>query len=128
MLGIVTGALRDEVENALEQAGLRARFKVVVTGEDVAVNKPDPAGYRLGIERLNSEAPLPERLVHPHEVMAIEDSPQGLAAAGAAGLVTLGLAQSYPAEHLAAADAVAPGLGGLSCEGLRMIYARSSRS
>jgi beta-phosphoglucomutase len=101
-LGIVSGALRDEVEGALGQAGLRSAFKVLVTAEDVAAGKPDPEGYRRGLEGLNAAPPLPERLLHPHEVLAVEDTPAGLEAARAAGLVTLALAHSYPAERLQA--------------------------
>jgi HAD superfamily hydrolase (TIGR01509 family) len=101
-LGIVSGALRDEVEGALGQAGLRSAFKVLVTAEDVAAGKPDPEGYRRGLEALNAAPPLPERLLHPHEVLAVEDTPAGLEAARAAGLVTLALTHSYPPERLQA--------------------------
>jgi HAD superfamily hydrolase (TIGR01509 family) len=107
MLGVVSGALREEVEGALRQAGARDLFKVLVTAEDVAEGKPDPEGYRRALEALNALPPLPERLVHPHEVLAVEDSPAGLEAAAAAGLLTLGLAHTYPAGLLARADAVA---------------------
>jgi len=101
-LGIVSGALRDEVEGALVQAGLRGSFKVLVTAEDVAAGKPDPEGYRRGLGALNSAPPLPERLLHPHEALAIEDTPAGLEAARAAGLTTLALAHTYPADRLQA--------------------------
>src|SRR5262245_65093416 len=49
MLGVVSGALREEVEGALRQAGLARRFKVLVTAEDVAAGKPDPEGYRRAL-------------------------------------------------------------------------------
>lgn len=115
-LGIVSGALREEVEGALAQEGLRSAFKVLVTADDVAESKPDPEGYRRGVEALNTEPPLPERLLHPHEVLAVEDTPAGLAAARAVGLATLALAQTYPAAELAAADRVAERIGGLTVE------------
>ena len=86
MLGIVSGALRDEVEGALRQSGLRNLFKVLITAEDVAEGKPDPEGYLRALEALNSTPPLPERLIHPHEVLAVEDSPAGLSAAADIGL------------------------------------------
>lgn len=105
-LGVVSGALRDEVEGALVQGGVDRLFKVLVTAEDVERGKPDPEGYRRALEALNAEPPLPERLIHPHEVLALEDSAAGLASAAGAGLRTLGVAQSYPREALAAAEAV----------------------
>lgn len=126
MLGIVSGALRDEVEGALRQSGLRNHFKAVITAEDVAEGKPDPEGYLRALEALNSVPPLPERLIHPHEVLAVEDSPAGLAAAGEVGLVTLGVAQSYPAARLQGADAVAPSLRGMTVASLETLLSRFS--
>jgi len=127
MLGVVSGALREEVEGALRQAGLRDRFKVLVTAEDVEQGKPDPQGYLRALEALNSIPPLPERLLHPHEVLAVEDSPAGLAAAAEVGLVTLGVAQTYPAARLRDADAVADSLAGMTLGRLEGLLAEASR-
>jgi beta-phosphoglucomutase len=127
MLGVVSGALREEVEGALRQASLREPFKVLVTAEDVTASKPDPLGYQRGLELLNAQPPRPERLVHPHQVLAVEDSPAGLAAARAAGLVTLGVAQSYPEGELAGADLVAPRLDGLHLGRLQELFAEVSQ-
>jgi beta-phosphoglucomutase-like phosphatase (HAD superfamily) len=90
LLGVVSGALRDEVDGALAQAGLDPLLRVRVTAEDVARGKPDPEGYLRALAELNAGPPLPARLIHPHEVAAVEDSPAGLEAAGAAGLRTIG--------------------------------------
>lgn len=124
MLGIVSGALSEEVESALRQAGLRDRFKVLVTAEDVAEGKPDPEGYRRALEGLNSLPPLPERLLHPHEVLAIEDSPAGLNAAADLGLSTLAVAHTYPAHRLTMADAVAESLEGMTAARLEQLLGR----
>lgn len=126
MLGIVSGSSREEIEAALKQAGVRELFKVVVAAEDVPRGKPDPRGYLLALERLNSRPPLPDRLLHPHEVLAIEDSVPGLAAAQDAGLVTLAVCHSHPAERLAFADAVRTDLEVLNVPCLQAIYAESS--
>lgn len=120
LLGLVSGALRDEVDGALRQAGLATRFKAIVTAEDVAASKPDPEGYRVALALLNTEPPLPERLVHPHEAVAIEDSPAGLEAAAAAGLATVGVAQTYDAAELAAADRVIGSVAEITPEKLRL--------
>jgi beta-phosphoglucomutase len=127
MLGVVSGALLEEVEGALRQAGIRERFKVLVTAEDTAGGKPDPEGYRRALEALNALPPLPERLFHPHEVLAVEDSPAGLAAAAEVGLVTLGVAHTYPPDRLRAADAVAGSLRGMTLERLERLFAEVSR-
>ena len=118
-LGVVSGALREEVDGALAQEGLADRFKVLVTAEDVTRSKPDPEGYRLGLEGLNTLPPLPGRLLHPHEVLAIEDSPAGLEAARAVGLQTVGVAHSYRVAELEPwADRVVERLDTLDAGGL----------
>ncbi|HEX6904494.1 MAG TPA: HAD family phosphatase [Thermoanaerobaculia bacterium] len=127
MLGVVSGALRDEVEGALRQAGLLNAFKVLVAAEDVTESKPDPQGYQRALEALNSVPPLPERLLHPHEVLAVEDSPAGIAAAAEVGLATLAIAHSRPAGHLKMADAVAASLQEITPERLERLYSELSR-
>jgi len=51
----------------------------VVSGDDVSRGKPDPEPYRVAIERADAD---------PGLSIAVEDSPQGAAAARAAGLRT----------------------------------------
>lgn len=117
-LGVVSGALREEVEGALAQAAIGRLFKVLVTAEDTREGKPDPEGYRAAVEALNTEPPLPDRMLHPHEVLAVEDSSAGLAAARDAGLSTLAVAHTYPAAVLAAADLVMESIGEIDVEAL----------
>jgi beta-phosphoglucomutase len=124
-LALVSGALREEVVGGLEQAGIASLFKQLVTADDVARGKPDPEGYALALAALNGEPPLPARLIHPHECVAIEDSPAGLAAAAACGVRTLGVAQTYPPSALASADAVIEKLDGFR---LAELYARFAES
>ncbi len=125
MLGIVSGALKAEVEGALKQLGVRSRFKTVVAAEDVEQGKPHPAGYRRGLENLNTLPPVPTRPFEAHEVLAIEDSPAGLEAAVACGLATLGVAQTYPAERLAGAGSVVESIDGLTLDRLRALFAEA---
>jgi putative hydrolase of the HAD superfamily len=61
----------------LDRAGLRTRFEVLATGDEVPAHKPDPAVYRLALDRLG----LP-----PDQAIAFEDTAHGVAAARAAGL------------------------------------------
>lgn len=127
-LGVVSGALRDEVEPALRQAGLRDHFKTVVTAEDVDEGKPDPGGYLRALAEFNSRAPLPARLLHPHEVLAIEDSPAGLQAAAAAGLSTLGVCHTYPESALADADQVVASLAEVGLPEVLALYAEATEA
>ena len=128
--GVVSGALRDEIEGALRQAGVRELFQVLVSAEDVSEGKPSPQGYRLALELLNAQPPLPARLIHPHEALAVEDTLPGIAAARGAGLVTLAIAHSHDREALLAAqpEAVAERLDGLGLGRLQALYAEASRA
>src|SRR5438445_7529536 len=58
-LGVVSGALRREVDLVLDRAGLRRHFDVLVAAEDVAHCKPDPAGYLAAHATLDRRRPLP---------------------------------------------------------------------
>ena len=128
MLGIVSGALKAEIEGALKQLGLRSCFKTVVAADDVAESKPHPEGYRRGFDDLNRLAPRPARPFTAGEVLAIEDSPAGLEAAAACGLATLGVAQTYPATKLAVADRVVEAIAGLTLERLQEFFVSSAPS
>jgi len=133
MLGVVSGALRGEVEGALQQEGVADAFKILVTAEDVEASKPHPEGYQKALEGLNERPPRPERLIHPHEVLVLEDTPAGISAAGAVGLAAVGIAQTYSKDELTqalAAVASGPGsvvmkVGELSAAILRSLHARS---
>ncbi len=122
VLGVVSGALRSEVEGALDQLKVRAHFKVLVTCEEVDNGKPDPEGYRQAIAQLNSRPPLPERLFHPHEVLAIEDSPAGLRAASQAGLRTLAVAHARPSEELHEAEHQTPSLAATDLPQIQALF------
>jgi len=79
---IVTTSGRASVEALMQAAGadLAEAFAFWVCGEDVARKKPDPEGYRQAIQRLGLPAA---------QVLAIEDSRNGLEAALGAGLPCL---------------------------------------
>ena len=97
-IAVVSGAARSEVRSALERAGLTRLFGAVVTAEDVRRPKPWPDGYRLALRRLG--------LRGGRGCLAIEDSPGGVRAARAAGLMVVGVATSFSAAVLRRAGAV----------------------
>jgi beta-phosphoglucomutase len=100
-LAVVSGAARLEVESVLAAAGLGDLFAAIVSAEDVAAGKPDPAGYRRALELLR---------VEPAGAVALEDTDLGIAAARAAGLRCVAVLGTLPAARLAAADEIAPAL------------------
>jgi HAD superfamily hydrolase (TIGR01509 family) len=79
-LAVATTTSTSNVEalfTSLFGTGWRTRFAAVVCAEDAPRKKPDPQAYQLALQRLG---------VAPHEALAIEDSPNGLKAARAAGI------------------------------------------
>jgi beta-phosphoglucomutase len=97
-LGIVSGAIRQEIELVLNHAKLGEYFKVIVAGDDITTSKPQPDGYLLAVERLNQE--YPELNLQPQECLAIEDTPAGIAAAKRAHIQVVGVANTYPFHML----------------------------
>lgn len=77
---VVSSSGHDWVEGNLERLGLHHRFELFICNEDVERHKPDPLPYREAVERLGSA---------PEQAIAVEDSPNGAAAARSAGLFTV---------------------------------------
>jgi HAD superfamily hydrolase (TIGR01509 family) len=86
-LAVVTTTWRANVEAVLEASGLADVFEVMITKEDVKAPKPDPECYRLAVARLKLPA---------IEVVALEDSPGGLAAARGAGVRVVAVGHRRP--------------------------------
>jgi beta-phosphoglucomutase len=112
-LAICSGALRADILPILGSLGIENAFDTIVTADDTHISKPDPAPYRLAAERLSVAASAGRGFM-----LAIEDTPAGIASAKGAGLKVLSVTNSYPAEALTQADAVVASLEGLTLEKL----------
>lgn len=77
-LAIASSSPVSWVEGHLTRLGLLGYFERLCTADDVPRVKPDPALYRLAVERLG---------VPPEAAIAIEDSHNGMLAATGAGLI-----------------------------------------
>ncbi len=102
-VGIVSGALRDEIEHALGVMGVRGAVSFIVAADDTTKCKPDPEGYLRAVEVLEKAAAGNAR--PRSSVIVIEDSLAGIESAKAAGLRCAAVAHSYPAPTLRAAGA-----------------------
>jgi beta-phosphoglucomutase len=98
---VVSGALRAEIELGLAALGVRASVAHIVAAEDVLRCKPDPEGYLLALGWLRARG----HDVDAARCVAVEDSLAGIAAARAAGMKVIGVAQSHPPEALRDAGA-----------------------
>jgi HAD superfamily hydrolase (TIGR01509 family) len=101
-LGIVSGALREEIRRTLQIAGLEKSFGFIVSAEDTLRGKPDPEGYRIGFEQLKKSGFSGAS----GDVLVIEDSVQGIEAARTAGMKTFAVGHTYPLSSLSLADRV----------------------
>jgi beta-phosphoglucomutase-like phosphatase (HAD superfamily) len=79
-MAVVSGNTRPMVTAMLGRLGLDGVFDTIVTREDAAAGKPDPALYRVALERLAVPAQL---------ALAYEDTDEGLRAARAAGIAVV---------------------------------------
>jgi HAD superfamily hydrolase (TIGR01509 family) len=100
-IGLVSNSPLAFVERSLEIVGFIDRFDVVLSAHEVAAPKPAPDPYLEACRRLGVE-PSPS-------VIALEDSPTGVAAARAAGLTVVGI-PSLEGVDLAEAHEIAESL------------------
>lgn len=119
-IAIASGALRHEIEWILASAGLSDAFPVIVAAGEAPQGKPAPDPY---VRALSLLADRCQRALAPSLSIAIEDSQWGLVSARAAGLRTLGLATSYPAEVLTHADVTLPDISRVTVEFLSRLVA-----
>ena len=96
-LCLATGTQRKIVNNILGLIGLKNAFHVMVTGEEFKSSKPDPEVYVLSLKKLG---------VLRRDVIVIEDSAAGVAAAKKAGLYCIAITTTQTKSELKEADFV----------------------
>jgi putative hydrolase of the HAD superfamily len=97
-LAVATSSGRGWASKHLDRRGSLAAFEFLACGDEVARPKPDPGVYLLALERLELPA---------DQVVAVEDSPHGVAAAQAAGLRCVAIPNRHAdAARFATADLV----------------------
>jgi len=103
--GICSGAIRSEIDFVLRQTNLHEFFRFIVAADDVRRSKPDPEAYLLSM-KIGSEFCNHDKELESLECIAVEDSVGGIRSAKAAGMVCLGVTNSYAADQLRQADIV----------------------
>jgi HAD superfamily hydrolase (TIGR01509 family) len=84
---LVTSSEREFMDAVLARTGLS--FDALVCAEDVSVTKPDPEPYLLAAKLLGAD---------PARCVALEDSPNGVASAEAAGYRVIAVPSLVPIE------------------------------
>jgi HAD superfamily hydrolase (TIGR01509 family) len=108
---LVTSSQRGLAEAVLAATGIT--FPVTVCAEDVTAGKPGPEPYLLAVKLLD---------VEPGRCVALEDSPNGVASATAAGCRVLAVPSLVPIPP-APGRVVLPSLAGVGLGKLREIAA-----
>ncbi|MEM9213090.1 MAG: HAD family phosphatase [Cyanobacteria bacterium P01_F01_bin.150] len=93
---VVTNAPVANAEFMLRVLKLHDRFPILIIGEQVEFGKPHPMPYQVGLEKLGVDA---------SRAIAFEDSPTGIKSSVGAGLYTVGLDSTHPAQKLYAMGA-----------------------
>jgi HAD superfamily hydrolase (TIGR01509 family) len=109
---VASSSPREWVEGHLERLELSPRFVAVRTRDDVEPGraKPAPDLYLAACRAAGGE---------PGRCIALEDAPQGIASARAAGMKVVGVAAGLTSElPLDGADLVVPSLAEVTFEGL----------
>jgi beta-phosphoglucomutase len=119
-IGIASGALRHEIMQIIESAGLGGLFACIVASGDTPQSKPSPSPYLLAFEQLQLAT---GRMLDRNRCVAIEDSVWGLESARGAGLRCVGVTTSYGADELACAELVVDGLRSLTIPMLEQLVA-----
>lgn len=122
-VAIASGALKHEILEVVEGAGVAALFKAIVAAGDTPESKPSPAPYLLAFEQLRQATGRP---LDARRCVAIEDSRWGLESARGAGLRCVGVTSSYRAAELeSAAELVVGGLNELTLDALDRLCAKT---
>jgi len=107
LLGVASSGSGSRVNFLLDRLDLKKHFRLVVTGDQVELGKPDPAIYLRAAQDLQLD---------PLELIAFEDAHSGVRAAKSAGMMCVGIAQPDRASSLldSGADHVVPDFCSLS--------------
>ena len=114
-IALASSSARILIDQVLATAGLADTFRVTLSTEEVPRGKPAPDVYLAAVERLGFA---------PEVCAAVEDSSNGLRAAGAAGLAVVAVPHGvYPpaADALALAGLVIDDLADLTVEAVEKL-------
>jgi len=100
-LAIATSGTQEKSQAALEAAKIPYRKMVYINGNDVTRKKPDPELFLLAAERMR---------IKPADCVVVEDAPNGVEAAKAAGAKCIAVTNTTSAEKLKQADLICDSL------------------
>jgi HAD superfamily hydrolase (TIGR01509 family) len=117
-LGLASSSNRPLIDLALDEMGVAELFQATVSSEEVERGKPAPDVYLEAARRLG---------VRPQNVVAIEDSANGIRSAKAAGMRVVAIPNAHfppPDDVLAEADLVLESLAELTADDVESASSR----
>ncbi|MBE0534205.1 MAG: HAD family phosphatase [Phycisphaerae bacterium] len=117
-VAIATSSTREKSEAVLQSAKVPYREITYITGSDVARKKPDPELFLTAALRAG---------VDPVRCVVIEDAPDGVAAAKAAGARCIAVTNSTTADKLAQADWIVASLAEVDVDSVLKLIEQSER-
>jgi len=106
-LAIATSSTRQKSQAVLKSAQVPYRQMTYITGSDIKNKKPDPELFLTAARQAG---------VEPTRCVVIEDAPDGVAAAKAAGCKCIAVTNSTTAEKLTDADLIVDSLAEVNIE------------
>jgi sugar-phosphatase len=97
---VVTSASEDVARARLRMVGLPDP-DLLVSGDDIAVGKPDPAPYLAAAEAIGQP---------PATCVVFEDTPPGIESGQRAGMTAVGLSTTFSPDLISSADLIAENL------------------
>jgi len=111
-VAIATSGTLVKSRAALCAAGIPYPRMVYVNGDDVTHKKPDPQLFLIAAERMG---------LAPQHCVVIEDAPNGVEAAKAAGALCIAVTNTTPAAALGQADVICDSLAPIDLDTLRSL-------
>ncbi len=115
-VAIATSSTLEKSRAVLESAKIPYRQMVYVNGNDVKYKKPDPELFLIAADRLG---------IAPAKCAVIEDAPDGVQAAKAAGAKCIAVTNSTTADKLSQADLICNSLEHVNLETVIGLLANS---
>ncbi len=115
-LAIATSGTLEKSRAVLEAAKVPYRKMVYINGDHVKNKKPDPELFLLAAERMGIE---------PANCVVIEDAPNGIQAAKAAGAKCIAVTNSTNAANLSEADLVCESLEQINLDVIKMLIQKN---
>ena len=115
-LAIATSGTLEKSRAVLEAANVPYRKMVYINGDHVKNKKPDPELFLLAAERMGIE---------PADCVVIEDAPNGVQAAKAAGAKCIAVTNSTNAANLSEADLVCESLKQINLDVIKMLIQKN---